>query len=258
MKLKKLLITLAALVSLFPNILRAETYKMIFWYPGEAGSTELAQPTIDAFFAYINKRVAPDKIEGSYINTQNEGLRFIKDKKAKLGIISFAAIQINKDKLPRLETILKTRPLPSGKAEEEYVIVGNGPAPKDWDAVPLYSKQPLTGDFVKRYMLPETVAPKITVVTNIIPTLKDVSMGAKKGGVILQPIEYFSLGNIDQPWAKSLKVWKKTSPLPSAPVVVFGASSDGIMKIKGEMLKMADDAEGKEILNSLRLAGFAE
>ena len=40
-------------IILVASSLHAASAKMLFWYPGEAGSTAEAQPVLDEFFAYI-------------------------------------------------------------------------------------------------------------------------------------------------------------------------------------------------------------
>jgi len=233
----------------------AENIRMIFWYPGEAGSTELAQPALDLFFGYINSRTAPDKIDGRYFNTVNDGLSFIRSASPKLGILSFAAFEENREKIGRVSILLKTLPLPGGKSLEQYVIVGKGEKPKSWN-INLYSRQPLTAGFVNKYVLPGTAAPKIAVVPAILPTLKEVSSGKMPGGVILQPIEFFTLKNLNQDWAKELKTWSTSPPVPTASLLLFGDTLPVVEKIKTILLNMEKDPEGKDILNELRLKGF--
>lgn len=230
---------------------------MLFWYPGEAGSTAEAQGTLDAFFDYINSRIAPDKISGKYFNTVNEGLNFIRQAKPRFGIISFAAYTINAGRLGGTTRLLSTLPLLEGRPTENYTIVGRGPTPASWNII-LYTKQPLTKDFVGKYILPAgTASPNITLVPNILPVLKDVADGIKGGGVILQPMESHTLKNIDQPWTKGLSVWLTSNPVPSAPLMVFGNKDPLSQKLEEILLKMPDDPKGAEILQALRLNGFS-
>lgn len=231
--------------------------QMIFWYPGEAGSTSDAQNTLDMFFDYVNERIMPYKISGKYFNTVPEGMDFIKRSRPKIGIISFAAATINKDKIGANTTILQTLPLPDGKVVEQYTIVGKGPKPSNWNNVELFSKQPLNSDLIQRYIL-NANTPKLTLISNLLLTLKDLAAGTKQGGAILQPMEYFTLRNLNQPWAKELVAWQTSKPIPTAQFVVFGEADDNIQKIKNVVLKMNQEAKGKEILETLRLKGFAD
>lgn len=226
---------------------------MIFWYPGEAGSTADAQASIDLFFDYINKHIAPDRMTGKYFNTVSEGLEFIRSAKPAFGIISFAAYTINTSRLADARPLLYTLPLPEGKQTEIYTIVGRGGR-----TGVLYTKQPLTKDFVSRYILNDTMPDlKINVVQNIFPVLKDISAGTITGGAILQPMEYHTLRNIDQPWARELKVWATSQPVPSAPFVVFGEQKLA-PKIKDILIRMTTDPVATDILQTLRFKGFAE
>ena len=54
--MKKLIITALILTISSSSLAYAKATKMIFWYPGEAGSTKEAQPILDLFFAYLNKQ----------------------------------------------------------------------------------------------------------------------------------------------------------------------------------------------------------
>lgn len=253
-----LLLSVFCLNILFCRFVSAENFNFIFWYPGEAGSTEIAQPTIDSFTEYINKKIAGDKISGKYFNTDAEGITAIQKLKPKFAIVSFAAFEIYKDKLKGSKILLRTLPLPDGKETEKYTIIGKGPIkPLNTETLNLFSKQPLTNEVVKKYIIKNGVF-KVTTVPSILALLKDLASGAKKGAAILQPIEYATLVTINQPWAKDLTVWQTSKEVPSAPLLVYGENSEKILKIKDILLKMSQDAEGKTILETLRLKGFAD
>jgi hypothetical protein len=250
MKLIKIIILILAFFQ--SCIVEAKEYQMIFWYPGEAGSTAKAQSTIDSFFDYLNKHISPDKISGKYFNSVEEGLKFIRH--AKFAIISFAASEIYKDKIGPVQTLLQTKTLPDGKTVEEYTIVGRGEKPF-WN-IPLYSKQPLTQAFISKYIIAEDGV-RLNAVNNILPTLKEVSAGLKSGAVLLQSMEYFAFKNINRPWVNQLNVWHSSKPVPTAPFIIIGELPAFTDKLKKILLEMSQNSEGKNILESLRLAGFA-
>lgn len=257
MKIIKTILLVIAVVASSNAFGEGQSFKMIFWYPGEAGSTVEAQAFIDTFFEYLNKEIAPYKVNGKYFNSTNEGLAYIRNEKPSLGIVSFAAYAINKDRLGKSEILLQTLPLPDGMVTEKMIIVGKGTKPADFNGT-LFSKQPLTDQFVTEKILSGDAVPKITVVQNILPTLKEVVSSEKKGGVLLQPMEYYTLKKMNQPWAKELSVWHTSPPIPSAPLVVFGELSADLMdRIKNTLLQMSKNPTGITILNELRLTGFA-
>lgn len=253
MKLVKIS-TLILFLLLLGSKAYTQDYQMIFWYPGEAGSTIDAQTTLDAFFDYINKKIAPDKISGKYFNTVEDGLKFIKGAKPVVGIISFAAFEINKAKIPNAKVLLNTLPLPAGKPTEQYTIVGKV---NNMNPSALFSKQPLTKDFVQKYIWnnPNLF---ITIVPNILPVLKEVATGEKAGGIILQPMEYTTLKSMSQTWTKQLTVLRTSEPIPSAPLVTFGDSTlPFIQRLKDVLLKIGQDPTAAGIIETLRFKGFA-
>jgi hypothetical protein len=269
MKLKKISIIISTVAASFMFQLQiselgfqipeahAANYQMLFWYPGEAGTTEEAQGTLDALFDHINPKIAPDKLSGKYFNTVEGGAGFIRQARPKYGIVSFAAYRINSASLGQNTILMQTLPLPDGRPAERYVIVGRGPAPRDWANVQLYSKQPLTNEFVKEFILPPLPqGERVKNVQNILPALKEIASGARQGGVILQPIEHFTLKSLKQPWVKGLSVWHISNELPSAPLLLFGTEDGFTQKFKAALLNMASGPEGKAILETLRLKGF--
>ena len=263
MKFIKISIVIFVLASLFCirhgfAIESSQSYQMMFWYPGEAGTTADAQATLDFFFGYINKQLS-HKVSGKYFNNVSDGLKFVNQSKLKFAIISLAAYETNKDKLKNSSIFLKTLPLPDGKPYETYSIVGRGPMPNgalNNSKLELFSRQPLTSSFVNKYLIKNSSA-KITTVPNILPLLKELASGQKKGAAILQPMEYFTLKNMNQAWAKELTVWH-TQSVPSAPFLIFGEQNKSTDQIKSVLLKMNKDPEGNLILETLRLKGFAE
>jgi hypothetical protein len=252
-------VLVALLLSIFTRPLSAATQdlKMIFWYPGEAGTTQDAQGVLDSFFNYLNGRISPYKISGKYFNSVPDGISYLKKDRPGLAIVSFANFVINGQALGKYEQILKTLPLPGGKTTEQYVVVGLDARPSEWN-VTLYSKQPLTSKFVNNYIIGKETNIQPIAVPGIIPTLKGVADGSKKGGVILQPVEYQALQAINQPWARQLSVWHTSVPVPSAPFLALGTlSEDARQKITSALIGMSNDPEGKKILETLRLKGFA-
>jgi len=246
---------LSALLILFSTTASAQNIKMMFWYPGEAGTTEEAQTPLDAMFEYLNKEIAPDKISGKYFNSVEAGKKYLSNEKPDLAIVSFAASVINAKELSGATQYLKTLPLPSGNSTENYVVMGKGTVPAKWD-VELYSKQPLTPEFAAQFVLNDPAAkPKITTIASLITTLKEIDSGTKNGGIILQPMEHFTVKNISQPWAKNLSVWKTSSPVSSAPFLSLKPNLPE--KLKAAFLKMSSTEDGREILETLRLKGFS-
>ena len=231
--------------------------KMIFWYPGEAGSTEEAQPFLDVFLAYLNDKTQPYVIEGQYFNTIEDGLAYIKKRNPKVGIISFAAWTQYRQQLGQAVDWLSTLPLPHGKSMESYALVGRtqniGPN------IPIFSSEPLTGPFVIEKLFPRVPAnAKLSSTPQLLFTLRRIASGQIEGAAILTPTEAATLKRLTAPWAKGLVTIAQSKPVPTARVVLFDPAWKDAPKLKAALLSAGQDPKAREILVELRLKGFAE
>jgi len=234
----------------------ARTVNMIFWYPGEAGSTSEAQPIIDLFFESVNQKISPDKMQGRYFNTVNEGIEYIKKRKPVAGIISYAAWVQNSDKLKGATVILSTLPLPGGKDTEQYTLVGSGSTKAAH--LPIISSEPLSISFVRTNLFP-SIAPNANISRNpqLLYNLKRIASGELKSQAILTPTEAATLKRLSSPWAKKLKFLAESKPVSSARVVLFDPKWKKSAEFKKAILSMDKDDDGQLILEELRLKGFA-
>lgn len=233
----------------------ARTVNMLFWYPGEAGSTEEAAPVIDIFFEKINADISPDKIQGKYFNTVDGGLNYIRGEKPIIAIISYPAWIQNANDMKNASVILSTLPLPGDKDTERYALVGHSSA-KNND-LPIISSEPLSTAFVRAYLFPNIPEnTKVSQNPQILFNLKKIASGELKSLAILTPTEATTLKKLGAPWTKSLKTMAESKEVPTARVVLFDPAWKGIGKFKKSLVSMNDDEEGREILNELRLKGF--
>lgn len=233
----------------------AKTVNMVMWYPGEAGSTEEAQPVIDLLFEYVNKKISPDKIQGKYFNSVADGLTHIGSRKPAVAIISYAAWAQNKGRLQG-DVILATLPLPGGAKTESYALVGL--AGETARNLPIVSSEPLGISFVRSQLFPNIpVDAKIKESPQLIFSLKKIADGELKSQAILTPTEAATLDQISAEWATKIAVIERSKPVPSARVVLFDPAWGKAAAFKDALIKMNGDPEGREILNELRLAGFA-
>lgn len=255
---KLLLISLICAVLLALSLpAHARNVKMIFWYPGEAGSTTEAQPVLDAFLEYINKKIAPDRIVGRYFNDVTAGLQYIMKEKPVMGIISYAAWMQNSSKLGNSKVLLATLPFPHGQQIESYSIVGLSPEIKA--NAKILSSEPLELNFVKQQLfaqLPDSVT--ITQTPQLFAMLKKIADGSLDSSAILTPNEVATIAGMSAPWAKLLKIVTQSKPVPTARVVIFDQNWAGAEKFQKTLLSLANDPAAKPILDEMRLMGFAE
>lgn len=256
--MKRTLVWLAALVAAV-GIARAaqgRQIKILFWYPGEAGSTEEAQPILDELFTYLNTKVAPDAVSGRYDNTVEGGLAAIRKEKPQMAIISYAAWAQHKGKLGDANVILSTLPAPHGQRTERYWLVGSAatlpPAPT------LLSSEPLSAAFVRAELFPDLPAgAKLQSTPQMVAKLKDIGLGKLNASAILTPTEATTLSGISAAWAEGVKRIAPSKPVPTARVVLIDPLFDAT-KIRAALVGAGADPKARPILDELRLKGFAE
>lgn len=231
--------------------------KMLFWYPGEAGSTEEAQPVIDAFCDYLNQSLAPTSITGKYFNSVDGGLRYISGEKPKVGIVSYSAWTENRAKLGSAAVMLAALPLPGGKPTERYALAGSA---KEIPAgAKIYSSEPLTQAFISQHLfadLPGDVAFEQT--DRIFVKLKAIASGKENAFAILTPMEAFSLKKLSSPWTKPLRFLKESQAVPTARVVLFDPTWKQAPALSEALISSGKDPKASDILEEMRLKGFSK
>ncbi|HPM40919.1 MAG TPA: hypothetical protein PLY45_00605, partial [bacterium] len=233
--MKRTLAIAAALIALFVGAsASAANARMLFWYPGEAGSSQEGQPVIDAFLEYLSNKVAPQKISGRYVNTVEAGLSYLRNEKPALGIVSYSAWAQNRDKLPGARAILSTLPLPDGKATERYELVAlGGKLPASGRII---SSEPISPAFARSELfdaIPGNAG--FTQTNQMIFKLKEIAEGKLDAAAVLTPTEAASLSKMKSDWAAKLKRVALSKPVPSARVVSFDPSYD-VSRVKSALL----------------------
>jgi len=251
----KLAACITLLVLLAASQAAARSASIVFWYPGEAGSTEDAQPIIDEFFSYLSKKLGDVTIHGRYYNSVNGGLQYIARRRPAVGIVSYAALTQYRDKLGGPSVIMATLPLPGGKATERYALVGR--VKKLKPGAVLLSSEPLKKSFVKQHLFSELPGDAIITPTEqIFSGLKRIAAGELDAYAILTPIEAATLAKLKSPWAKELVVIERSESVPTARVLLFDPAWSDTQKLKRILADAGRDPEAKEILLELRLKGF--
>ena len=235
----------------------AKTVNMIFWYPGEAGSTEEAGPVLDLFFEKISEKIAPDKIQGKYFNTVNAGLAYIRSKRPVVGVISYAAWVQNRGKLGGTDVILATLPLPGGTKMQRYALACKGNLANL--KFPIISSEPMDAKFIVGNLFPDLPPDiKTSSTEQILHDIKKIASGELSALAILTPTEAATFKKLGPTWKKDVHIVKESRSIPSARVVAFNNSWSGLDKFKKALLSFGSDQDGKDILNELRLKGFAD
>lgn len=257
--MKTFIAIIFALTLLISSLAHARQTKMIFWYPGEAGSTEEAQSLLDELFEYLKKKNPKLNIKGSYFNTVSGGKSYIKKDKPAVGIISYPAYVMNKDVLGNAKVTLATLPRPAGKKLETYVLVGKKPLADNGETI--YMSEPLSRAFITQHLYPDLPKSlKLEQTSGVLSKLKKMGKGEIKGYALLTATEFYTLSKMKAEWAMELTIndrAKTSKPVPSARVVIFGDYKQKEV-LTSTLLEMKNYPEGKAILEELRLTGFAK
>ena len=226
----------------------AKTYDMLFWYPGGAGSTLDAQPVMELFSEYMSAKVAPDKLNATYVTSEEKGWKFIKKHKPVIAIISFPMWIKSENKLKDAKTMLSCIPLPAGKPIEKYMLVRTSEEPSE-----ILSSFPMSAKFSEMTFPNLSKTAKYRATTTILATVKRIAEGHAFWAV-LTPDEAYSIMRMKSDWVKKLKT-KESKPVPTAQVI--NLTNNPIIKKIQDIFKAIDkDTSAKEILEELRLKGF--
>ncbi len=258
--MKSILCTFIAVIFIFTLSVSAnataQSAKILFWFPGEAGKTSDAQPILDEFLGMISKQMDQEKLSGTYINDIAEGLAYISREKPKVAVASYFSYVSEKDSIGA-DIILSTVTAPAGKTSETYSLVG--PANSIATGARILSTEPLTEEFVRKALF-SAIPPSVKFVQTdqMLIQLKNIGEGRSKDFAILTPSEAFTISKLSFPWAKQIKVIETSRVVPSALVLLLDKSWSGSAKFQKALLEFGKSSDEKEILKELRLVGFAK
>jgi hypothetical protein len=241
--------------------LEAKVYPFIFWYPGGEGTALQAKPILTAFTDYLNARTPKDqKFRPQYISDVASGKKIIREKNVSVGIVSLP-IYLESTELTKVKLLLQTLPLPEKNGTEHFYLLAHRNASLSPYDSAVYSPRPYPTAFLKNVIFsnnPAMASAKLIPTETILNTLKKVGQEELKAYILVNSFEYETVKHLDASWAQQLSVISISPPLPTSPMVIFHHHLlknplDNLIPI---LLKMPQDPEGKEILETLRLNGF--
>lgn len=224
--------------------------------PGQPGTSQDAQPVMDALAAYIQKKAGPGTaVHGAYFNGLDPALEFMRQTPPRWGIVSLGFYAAYAGQFPMIP-LAATRP--GGFGTDVWRLVVGKAAPDSWQA--------LQGS-VQGTMLFETEAATRLLFgqnTDRLPfavsgtfhplrSLRAVTRG-KVAGVVLDRRQYEAMQAL--PVSKKIKVVHVSKALPTGPVVWFGRPGEE-MEYLAEIVKgMGDDPDAASLLRLLQTDGF--
>ncbi len=257
MKLEKIISTpLILLFILYHSSLWAQSARMIFWYPGEAGNSQMAAPILNLLFEYLENYNEKLSFSGAYYNDIASGKKSIQSKSADIMIVSHSAHTEYKKILNNASILLSTLPLPNASDSQYYWLIGSN---KSIVSNQILSSEPLSKTYIRTHLfpeLPDTILAKKTQM--LFLTLKKSIESKKEIHAILTENEAYTLKHLEFNWIKSIQWLKKSHAVPSPKVILTNSKWPYRDLLIKALTQMKESSEGKEILSALRLAGFAK
>lgn len=260
MKIRGLALVAALIILALPKSVNARTPTILLWAPGAEGSAEQAAPLLQSWADYI-KRKSGDQIslKFAYQNESVEsGISKLKKTKPVAGIISLDAYLVLSDQLP-LSLLIQTRKLPKTDGTQSYVLLKRAGS---HDPTSIVLSEPLNEGFVRKILLQAATLPyknlPLQYEAQILKVLKSIAHGERNDAILITSYQAATLKKLSAPWTQQLTQVLQSPILPSPPFVTFDKWAGKFSKepFAEILLNMSQDAQGKEILQELRLAGF--
>ena len=246
-----LCIVIAFLLSSTVSFAKPSKQRVLFWYPGEAGSTTDAQPLLNIFTEYLESKLPEYTFEARYYNTLGTGITYIKRQLPVIGFLSYPIWYRYKGKIPGAQRWMSVI-TPVGGIKEKYVLVGNS-TQINKNAL-IYSSDPLPKSFFTEKLFPNWEKPFALYQTSqILSQLKAISGGKKNTFALLTPTEAATLKRLKGTWVKKLVISQKSKSIPPAQIILFEPQFSGKTKLQKVLLEMIQDENAAEMLAELRI-----
>lgn len=224
--------------------------------PGQPGTTQDAQPVMDALTSYLQERLNPEwEIQGIYYNKLSDALRVLENAPPRWGIVSLSFYVEFADRF-HMHLLASTRP--GGFDKDIWRLVTLKDNPQNWQdlhgtvgGTMLFDSHAATlllfGDdiHVLPFALQGTFKP--------LELLRAVYQGSK-AGAILDRIQFEAAKSL--PCSADLKTIYKSPPLPTSPVVSFGPPDQATRRLTRVLRHMSEDPNAAALLRLLQTDGF--
>ncbi len=252
--------SLLCLLSLHSLCFAADRYNFAVIYPGQPGTSQEAQPIMDAFAHYLQGKLGGSvEVAGVYFNEQRPALDYLLKSPPQWGIVSLGFYsQFAAQRPAKVEPLASTKP--SGLSKDVWRMAVNKSDPDDWKEL----KGEVSGTMLYAtdvaacilFGVPASGLPfALNGSSRPLRALRDVGQG-KIAGVVLDELQFNATQGL--PVGEKIKVILKSKDLPTAPVVWFGPVDDRAVRLRKVLLDMAADPQAKSLLQLLQTQGFGE
>ncbi len=233
-----------------------ETLDFAVIQPGQPGTSQEARPVMDAFAAYLQKKMGPGiTIKGCYFNELDPALDFLRHTPPVWGIVRLGFYSAHARRF-RITALASTRP--GGYDTDIWRLVVGRDGPDDWKAL----RGKVMGNMLFEtdasacllFGVPPARLP-FTLAGTFRPlrSLRNVIKG-KATGAVLDRSQYEAVKAL--PLGKDIKVVHTSRDLPTSPVVWFGTPDDKAKRLTSILLGMKEDRDAETLLKLLQTDGF--
>jgi hypothetical protein len=234
----------------------AESLDFVIIQPGQPGTSQEAQPVMDALAAYLQKKLdVKVNVTGNYFNVLAEALDFMRVNHPRWGIVSLGFYALHATAF-QMTPIAST--CPGGFSKDILRLAVSKEASDNW--------RDLRGTvFGSMLFVPEVVAcelfgrPLKQLPFNLAGTFQPLKSlrAAGKGketGLVLDRLQYQSMQSL--PVVEAVKIIQTSRELPTSPVVWFGRPDEQAESLSKILIGMRKDSEALSLLKILQTDGF--
>jgi hypothetical protein len=251
-----MLIMLIFLVSTASPAFCSENFDFVIIQPGQPGTSEDAQPVMDALATYLQKKLGADvTIRGRYFNQAEQAAAYLAGNRPQWGIVGLGYYLGHAGDLC-MTPLASTRPGGSDSDTWRLVVAKNGP--DKWQTVKgVVSGTMLFEPGIAAGLLFDSSVAELpfSLEGTIRPlsALRSVLRG-KGGAVVLDKPQYDAVQAL--PMASGVKVLKTSRSLPTSAVVVFGPKKKLHERLSSVLREMRKDPAAADLLKLLQTEGF--
>jgi len=233
-----------------------ETLDFAVIQPGQPGTSQEAQPVMDALAAYIQKKMGSGvTVKGRYFNKLDPALDFLHNTPPVWGIVRLGFYSEQASRF-QMTALASTRP--GGYNKDIWRLVVKRDAPEDWKSL----KGKILGNMLFEtdasacllFGVPPAQLPFALKGTfRPLRSLRRVAKG-KTTGVVLDRAQHEALEALSL--AKKIKTAHTSRELPTSPAVWFGTPDDRTKRLAAILLGMKEDRDAESLLKLLQTDGF--
>jgi hypothetical protein len=233
-----------------------ESLDFVVIQPGQPGTSEEAQPTMDALAAYVQKHMGGGvTVKGRYFNEVEPALEHLRESAPKWGIVSMP-FYLSHGRRLALKSLASSRP--GGYDKDRWWLAVSTGAPDDWRQVNgVVSGTMLHESNTAACLLFQASAAGLPFTLNgtvqPLMALRQVMKG-KAAAVVLDRVQYEAIRKT--PAAESIKVIHQSQDLPFSPVVWLGGLEARQKQLTVVFQDMKKNPEGQALLRQLQTDGF--